>query len=139
MFKSINISCWTPFDLNKISLILGLVYGLRFICLFKYIKSLIKCTLFVLGLGCTKYGSPHSESNELSRTPSITKRYILFNLSLCNFVTGYGIKHIDFKFSFNFKSTGYVIQLPSVSSKHSSKFYRNLSNSSCCYFFKCWN
>ena len=38
--------------------------------LFKFLKLLIKFTQFVLGLGCAKYESFHSELFVLSRTPS---------------------------------------------------------------------
>ena len=43
-------------------MILGTGYGLRFSLLFKFLKSLMKLTRCLLGLGCAKDGHPQSES-----------------------------------------------------------------------------
>ena len=48
-----------------------------------------------------KDGALHSELFALSRTPSRTKRpTYFFNISSCNFGTGYGLEHIDFRLFF---------------------------------------
>ena len=78
IFKSIGPTYWKPSYLSNILLILGLVYGLRLSWLFEFLNSLRIFTLSVLGLGCAKDGSPHSDPFGLSSTPSITKRYISF-------------------------------------------------------------
>ena len=57
-----------------LNFILGIGYGLRFNYLFRFLKSLRKSTRFVLGLVYENYGAPHSESFDMPRTPSRTKR-----------------------------------------------------------------
>ena len=52
---------------------LGIGYGLRFSCLFRFLKSLIKLIQFYLGLGCAEYAAYHYELLAISRTPIITK------------------------------------------------------------------
>ena len=70
-------------------------YSLCFIWLFKFIKSLRKCTHLVFGLECEKYEDFHSEVFVFSRTLSGTKHSTSFlNISSCSFGTGYGHKHI---------------------------------------------
>ena len=58
--------------------------------LFKFLKSLRKCSKLVLGLGCLKYGAPHSELFAISRTPSRNKLSTSYlNIFPCTFGTGY--------------------------------------------------
>ena len=59
----------------KFSFILGIGYSLRFNCLFRFLQSLRKRTIFDLYLGCTKHAAPHSESFDISSTPIRTKPY----------------------------------------------------------------
>ena len=62
----------------KILFILVIRYGLSFNCLFRFLKSLRKCTQIVLGLGCSKDEAPRSELFDLSRNISRAKRSTSF-------------------------------------------------------------
>ena len=73
MFKSSDASYWKPTYFNNILLILGIGYSLHFNCLFIFLKSRIKRTLFVLGLGFENDDNDHFGSFSPSRTPSRTK------------------------------------------------------------------
>ena len=69
-------------------------------------------------------GASHSELFSILRTHIRLKGSTsCFNISLCNFGTGYVLEYIGFVFSFNYMSTGSVFQVPSVPSKNSSTFY----------------
>ena len=123
------VAYWKPFNFNNISLIIGIGYGFHFNYLFRFLKSLIRILLFNLGLGCAKYGDPHSESFYTSRTPNRTKFSTSFlKLYSCTFGTGYGRSCIVFASSFNLNSTGSVFQVPSVPLNNSSNI--------CNYFFQ---
>ena len=90
-------------------------------------------------LGCGKYGAPHYESFGFLITPSRTKHSTSFlNIFSCTFVTRYGKKHIGLSFCFNLKATGSVFNVPSVPSKNSSNFSKNLSKYLCCSYIKYW-
>ena len=78
IFRSRNGAHLKHYSLNNISLIFGMGYGFCFNYLFIFLKSLRKCTRFVLGLGCVKDGAPHSESFAKSRTLSRNKRTTYF-------------------------------------------------------------
>ena len=67
----------------KISLILCIGYGLRYNCLFIFLRSLRKLTQFYLGLGCANHGAPHYYYFALSRNPKITKNSTDFKIFLC--------------------------------------------------------
>ena len=126
MFKSSDITYLKPSGFNYFSLILRIGYSLFFSCLFKFLKSLRKCTCFALRLVCERYGAPHSELFYLLRNPSRTKWSVFFlNNYLCNFVTGYCFYYIGFEFYFNSKSTGCFFRVPSVTSKNASNFCDN--------------
>ena len=78
---------------------------------------------FELGLGCAKDGANNSESFYISRTTSRTKLSTSFlNISLCNFGTGYGYKHIGLVLYFYFNSTGSIFQVSSVPPNNSLIF-----------------
>ena len=118
VFKSSDVAYLKPYNFNRISFILGIVCGLCFNCLFRFLKSLRKHTRFYLGLGYSKDGADHFELLARSRNPSRNKRSTSFlNISLCNFSIGYGFEHIGFALYFNSKYTWSVFQVPSVTSK----------------------
>ena len=73
MFKRTEVAYWKTSNFNNISLILGIGYGLRFNCLFMFLRTLIKRTWVDLGLGCAKHGAPYSDFFALSRNPSRNK------------------------------------------------------------------
>ena len=101
-----HVRVYDNFKIEHVSLKqkVGIRYGKKILCLFKFIKSLRKRTQLVLCLGCAKYGAYHYESFHLLRTPSGKKCSTSFlNIYLCNFGTGYGFEHINFKFYFHFK------------------------------------
>ena len=109
IFASSDVAYLKPSNLNNISLVLCIGYGLRFNFIFKFLKSLIKRNRFVLGLGCAKDGAPHSGSFALSRNPSRTKHSdYSFNVYSYIFGTGYGLENIGFAVYFSSKSTGSV-------------------------------
>ena len=121
-------------------MIFGIGYGFCFNCLFRFLSSLRKHIRFDLGLVWAKDRDPHSESFATLRAPSRTRRSTSFlNIYSCNFSTGYGRKHICFAYYFNWNSTGYVFQLPSVPSNNSSNFCNNFSSSLRCVIVKCWH
>ena len=78
MFESSDVAYLKPSGFNKISLMLGICYGLCFNCLFVLIKSFIKDTRFVLVLGFVKDGAPHFGLLTLSGNPSSNKRSTSF-------------------------------------------------------------
>ena len=96
-------------------MIVGIGYGFHFRFLFRFLKSLRKHTSFDLGLGCPHGGAPRSESFDASRTSNRTKRSTSFlKFYLYTFGTGYGREHILSLYFFKLKSTGYILQVPSV-------------------------
>ena len=97
ILKSSDVAYWETSNFNKILLILWIIYGLGFNCLFRLLKLLIKVTQFYLGLYREKYGATLSELVDLSRYPSRTKRSTYFlNIVLCTFGTLYGLEHIGY-------------------------------------------
>ena len=111
-----------------------------FIFSFNFLKSLRKRTHFFVGLGCAKYGAPHSESFSTPSTPNRTKFSTSFlDIYSCNFVTGYFCEHIFFTLSFNSESTGSGLQIPSVPFYNSSNICNNVINSLRCVIVKCWH
>ena len=138
--KTSDLEYLKPSNLKHISLILGIGYGLLFDWLFKFIKSIWKCNQYLFGLGCKKYGSPHSDSFDFSRTPSITKhsKYFL-NIYPCTLGTGYGCKNISLESSFNSKSTESLFRVPIIPSKNYSDFCNKLSKYFCSYLVKSWH
>ena len=81
IFNSKYIAYWKHSNFNNISLVLGIVYGLRFNGLFKFIKSLRKHNQYIfLGLGCVKDWSLYYESFDLFITSCSTSffTFIIF-------------------------------------------------------------
>ena len=83
-------------------MIFGIGYSFHFNCLFIFLNSLRKRTIYDLGLVCAKDGATHSESFSTSITPNSNKSSTsLSKVSPCTFGTGYGYEHIGFASYFN--------------------------------------
>ena len=140
MFKSSDVVYWKPYNFNIISLISGVGYYLRFNYLYRFLKSLRKCTQFDLGLVCAKDGYPHSKLFSTSRDLSYTKHSTsFFDIYLCNFGTGYGREHIGFAYYFNSESTGSILQVLSVPSNNYLNFCNYFRNKLHCVVVIRWH
>ena len=89
-------------------MVLCIIYGLRFICFFKFIETRIKHTRLVLGLGCAKDWATHSDFFLFQGLLAEKNDQIDFLFYSCTCGTGHVIEHIGFAPSFNSKYTGYV-------------------------------